>query len=276
MAFMALIGALLVPGEGTGAGAGGAGAGEAEAGEAGPAAAGSGGAPAGSTTGVPGSGGLVTPVLSLRRVPGLLSRWASDSRLRAELDGALADPALGTGAARACLVARQGARRVYERRAADQLIPASNMKLLVASAALSRLGPQGRLVTEARTAQPPANGVVAGPLWVVGGGDPLLDTNDFATTFTKADLLPPSVEPRPHTAYEQLADRIRDAGVRQISGGIVGDDGRYDGQRFIATWKTSYAASGEVGPMGALVVNDGFAQFTPRVVIAPAPAVPAA
>jgi D-alanyl-D-alanine carboxypeptidase/D-alanyl-D-alanine-endopeptidase (penicillin-binding protein 4) len=171
---------------------------------------------------------------------------------------------------------RQGARRVYERRPSDQLIPASNMKLLVAWAALARLGPQTQLVTEARAGQAPANGVVKGPLWVVGGGDPLVDTNDFASTFTKADLLPPSVEPRPHTAYEQLADRIRDAGVRQVAGGVVGDDTRYDGQRFIPTWKPAYAAAGEVGPMGALVVNDGFAQFAPRVVIAPSPAAHAA
>ena len=217
-----------------------------------------------------------TPVLSLRRVPGLITRWASDARLRTSLNAALADPALGAAAGHACVVVRQGSRRVYERRPTDQFIPASNMKLLVAAGALARLGPQTQLVTEARAAQPPANGVVAGPLWVVGGGDPLLDTNDFATTFTKADLLPPAVEPRPHTAYEALADRIRDAGIRQIQSGVVGDDSRYDTQRFIPTWKPAYAAAGEVGPMGALVVNDGFTRFAPRVAIAPAPAVHAA
>ena len=232
--------------------------------------------PAAAVSGPGGQAGLAAPVLSLRRVPALLSRWSSDARLRADLDAALADPALGGASAHSCLLVDQDGRPIYRRRPTDQLIPASNMKLLVATAVLARLGPQAQLVTEARAAQPPVNGVVSGPLWVVGGGDPLLDTNDFATTFTKADLLPPSVEPRPHTAYEQLADRIRAAGVRQITGGVVGDDTRYDGQRFIPTWKPAYAAAGEVGPMGALVVNDGFAQFTPRVVIAPAPAVHAA
>jgi D-alanyl-D-alanine carboxypeptidase/D-alanyl-D-alanine-endopeptidase (penicillin-binding protein 4) len=215
-------------------------------------------------------------VLSLRRVPGLVARLASDSRLRAELDRDLDDPGLGGGGARSCLVVRQGRRVIYRRRPDEALLPASNMKLLTGMAALARLGEATRLTTEARATQAPAGAVVQGDLWLVGGGDPLLATNDFASTFTKADLLPPSVEPRPHTHLEELADAIQRQGVREIHGRVMGDDSRYDAQRFIPTWKPAYAALGEVGPIGALVVNDGFAQFSPRVVLAPAPAVHAA
>src|SRR2546421_12974367 len=67
---------------------------------------------------VPGPGGqagLATPVLSLRRVPALLSRWSSDARLRADLDAALADPALGGATAPSCLPLDQDGRPGYRR-----------------------------------------------------------------------------------------------------------------------------------------------------------------
>jgi D-alanyl-D-alanine carboxypeptidase/D-alanyl-D-alanine-endopeptidase (penicillin-binding protein 4) len=38
---------------------------------------------------------------------------------------------------------------------------------------------------------------------------------------------------------------------------VVGDDSRYDGQRYVPTWKPEYRTSGDIGPLGALTVNDG-------------------
>ena len=217
-----------------------------------------------------------TPVLSLRRVPVVLTRVAGDIRLRGALDAILADPTTGTSPGQVCVDVRQAGRIVYQRSAGTQLIPASNMKLLTAFAALTKLGPAYTYTTTVRAASPPAAGVVNGPLYLVGSGDPLLWTNDFAAAYTKADLLPPAVEPRPHTKLEDLADAIVKAGVKQITGGVVGDDSRYDAQRYVPTWSKSYAASGEVGPMGALTVNEGFTSFAPRFVVANDPAVAAA
>ena len=66
------------------------------------------------------------------------------------------------------------------------------------------------------------------------------------------------------TSLEALADAVVAQGVRRIPGGIVGDDSRYDDVRYLPTWKDSYRTDGEIGPIGALTVNDGFSTWSPN------------
>ena len=207
---------------------------------------------------------LRAPVLSARRTPGLVSRLVADTRLRSDLEVALGGPALGAGRARSCLVVRQGSRPIFERAPDEALIPASTMKVLTGRAVLARLGEQERLVTEVRAARPVGpGGVVDGPLWLVGGGDPLLATADFAASLPE--------QPAVYTAFEALADAVVAAGVRQVLGGVVGDETRYDVQRYVPTWKTTYVTSGQVGPASALSLNDGFVQLGPARTPTPQP-----
>lgn len=204
------------------------------------------------------------PVLSPRRAPVLLARVVADARLRSRLDTALANPVLGQGREQSCIVVHQGSRPIMARRPDQQLIPASNLKVLTAMAALTRLGPDERLVTEVRVARPlGADGVVDGPLWLVGGGDPLLATADYAASFEN--------QPQLYTSMEALADTVTKAGVRHVRGGIVGDESRYDKERYVPTWRPGYITDSESGPASALDVNDGFTQFQPRRVAAAAP-----
>ena len=207
------------------------------------------------------------PVLSPRRAPALLSQFVADGRLAARLDGFLADPALGGGRERSCVVVRQGGRTLYSRRATELLTPASNLKLVTAAAALTRLGQTATFETSVRGARP-VGGVVEGPLWVVGSGDPLLGTKPYADSFVN--------QPQLRTPYEDLAAKVVAAGVREVRGGVMGDDTRYDAQRYLPSWKRSYVTEGHVGPESALAVNDGFTAFTPRKVVAGEPAVSAA
>ena len=206
-------------------------------------------------------------VLSLRRAPGLLSQFVADGRLSSRLDAFLADPALGGGRDRSCVVVRPGGRAVYARRDRELLTPASNLKLVTAMSALTRLGQSTRFETTVRGARPVA-GVVEGPLWVVGGGDPLLGTKAYADSFVN--------QPQLRTPYEDLAAKVAAAGVREVRGGVMGDDTRYDAQRYLPSWKRSYVTEGHVGPESALAVNDGFVQFSPRKVVATEPAASAA
>lgn len=209
------------------------------------------------------------PVISARRVPALLSRVVADSRLRARLDTALASPSLGSGVRSSCIVVRQGPRTIMSRRPDERLIPASNLKVLTAMAALTRLGPEEKLTTEVRVERPVgAAGVVEGPLWLVGGGDPLLATADYAASHPN--------QPQLFTPLEALADAVVKAGVREVRGGIMGDETRYDEQRYVPTWRQVYITDSESGPASALAVNDGFAQFSPRKVAASEPDVHAA
>jgi len=155
---------------------------------------------------------------------------------------------------------------VYSQRPDLSLVPASNLKLLTATAVLSRIPESERLHTEVRAARPPVNGVVNGDLWLVGAGDPLLATADFSAQAGYQH------QPRPRTPLEDLADRLVAAGVRQVQGRILGDETRYDTQRVVPTWSPSYLTDGEVGPMSALTVNDNASQWAPHDVPASAPA----
>ncbi len=212
---------------------------------------------------------LRVPVLSARRVPGVVSTLVSDTRLRTELEQVLSNPALAAARDRSCLVVRQAGRQVFARKPSDRLVPASTMKVLTAHAVLRRLGPEETFVTEVRTTGPVGpGGVVTGPLWLVGGGDPVLATADFAVS-------PPN-EAQVRTSFEALADALVAGGVRQVVGGVVGDETRYDVQRFIPTWKPTYLTSGQVGPISALNVNHGFASLGPTAAFASQPDVVAA
>jgi len=60
-----------------------------------------------------------------------------------------------------------------------------------------------------------------------------------------------------------LADAIVRSGVTTINGAIVADDSRYDRQRTVAYWTPGEIAEGDVGALGALVVNSGYRAGAP-------------
>jgi D-alanyl-D-alanine carboxypeptidase/D-alanyl-D-alanine-endopeptidase (penicillin-binding protein 4) len=129
-------------------------------------------------------------------------------------------------------------------------MPASNMKLLTATAVLDRLGATDRLTTRVAGAGP-VGGVVHGDLYLVGGGDPLLRTPGYVATL--------GPDQGQYTSLAGLADQVRQLGVRFVTGAVVGDETRYDQARVVPTWSPVYAAEGDVAPLSALDVNDGTA-----------------
>jgi D-alanyl-D-alanine carboxypeptidase/D-alanyl-D-alanine-endopeptidase (penicillin-binding protein 4) len=205
------------------------------------------------------------PVLSIRRVPDLLSRTIAEQHLTSALDRAVADPSV----ANSCLVVQRNGRTLYSRNPERPLIPASNLKVLTGLAALAKLGPDEHFSTTARsTAKLQADGTLNGSLYLVGSGDPLLMTADYAATFKN--------QPQTRTPFEALADDLVAKGLKHLTGGVHGDEARYDTQRYIPSWKPRYITDAEVGPQSALLVNDGFAQFKPRRIAAGSPAAHAA
>lgn len=209
---------------------------------------------------------VVTPVLSVRRVPELTTRVVADRRLRSELDALIADPRwAGT---RWCLsVTDPDGHRVVDHGSGRPLIPASTIKLVTAATALERMGPDATYTTEVRGEVGEGGGVAN--LWLVGVGDPLLATDEFA------DAAGWSTPPRDFTPIRELADRIYNAGVRSV-GRVLGDESRYDTTRYLPSWKPTYATNPEVGPQSALVVNEGFVQWRSRAIPSDAPATYAA
>lgn len=138
-------------------------------------------------------------------------------------------------------------RDVYDLRAHQPFLPASTQKLVTAAAALRILGPDHRFETQARADVDP-DGVVAGDLFVVGGGDPTLTTEQYRT------FVFPS---RPATSLEALADRIVAAGVTTINGGVVGDGTRFVGPTMPAGWKQEYIDDQDGSQITALTVDAG-------------------
>jgi len=186
---------------------------------------------------------LLTPVLSPRRLPELLASNITDTRTREAVQ-----PHLDSALPNTCIIVTNHGRVVVDH-GVDVVEPASTVKLLTARAVLESLDPASRLRTTAEVTDSADDGVIEGDLYLVGGGDPLLTTPGYEVSFINRDQL--------KNDFAQLADRVVDSGVRRITGGIVGDDSRYDQERWVATWPERYRNQGFVGPLSALTVNDG-------------------
>jgi len=193
------------------------------------------------------------PVWTPDRLPALLA----EAQGTADLERAV-DELLAASGARSCLAVYEGERPVLLRNPEQTLVPASTQKILVASAALAVLGPDFRFETRVVTDAPPRDGAV-GTLWLVGAGDPTLATPEYVQWL--ADR--PRFALHQATALVALVDGLKAAGVTTVSGGIVGDDSRYDRLRIVPSWKANYVVDNEAGPLGALAVNGGFTVFDP-------------
>ena len=152
------------------------------------------------------------------------------------------------------------------------LVPASLMKIVIAAAALDTLEPGAAYSTEVfvRTASlgSVSDGTFHGDVYLVGGGDPVLNTPGYG------ERIP---DPVAYTDVTELADLVRQSlakrGVRRVQGRVVGDDSRYpdrvrDYYREIPpggedpVWRYSDDTVNFVGPLSGLLINEGFASYT--------------
>jgi D-alanyl-D-alanine carboxypeptidase/D-alanyl-D-alanine-endopeptidase (penicillin-binding protein 4) len=186
---------------------------------------------------------LSTDLLSFRRSAGELSRRLNTSAFETALQ-----PLLDSVDERSCASVSIDGRIVGERNPGAVVIPASNQKILVGAVALDVLGPDYRYTT--RVVGPsPSGGVVAGDVYLVGGGDPLLSSEWYPDS--GLDRFPPFNI----TSLDELARQIAASGVTQIQGAVRGDGSRYDDEFYVETWGGGVAGL-EAGPYDALLVND--------------------
>ncbi len=143
---------------------------------------------------------LDTPLLSFRRVPGLIARDLNDDSFAAAVDGFA-----GTLDPTSCVVVQLDGVEVGAHNPDLPVIPASNQKLLVAAAALDVLGADHVFTTDVRAAGV-NGGVVPGDLYLVGGGDPLLTSAEYPVDeFDDYPVTSP-------TSLDALADAVAAAG----------------------------------------------------------------
>ncbi|WP_082178107.1 D-alanyl-D-alanine carboxypeptidase/D-alanyl-D-alanine-endopeptidase [Arthrobacter sp. ZBG10] len=149
---------------------------------------------------------------------------------------------------------------LFDRGGADARVPASNLKLLTAVAALRTLGPDHRFSTK----------VLAGPdnrqVVLTGGGDVLLGAgaSDRDGVRGHAGLA---------TLAARTADSLRSAGVTgEVTVGF--DDSLFSGPALNPAWGLGDVAAGEVAPLAPLALNA--ARYDPAVTTGPRPQDPAA
>jgi serine-type D-Ala-D-Ala carboxypeptidase/endopeptidase (penicillin-binding protein 4) len=192
---------------------------------------------------------LTTPVLSVRRAPGVLSRRLNITSFRDQLF-----PLLDGLNDTSCVAVSVDGQLMAERNADLAVIPASTMKLITAAVAVEVLG-RDRVFTTRVTgtigeeADVGVAGAVIGDLFLVGGGDPLLGTDWWSASGLQQH------PPFHVTRLEQLADAVVAKGVTRVTGSVVGDGSRYDDEWFPPSWDASLHKV-EAGPIDGLLVND--------------------
>ena len=140
------------------------------------------------------------------------------------------------------ICARTGdGRTLIDVNAEDMMTPASNMKLISTGTALHALGDGYRYRTRIGYDGSIIEGVLMGDLYIMGGGDP--------TTASKDSIAVP-VE---HT-FAKWERFIRDAGIREIDGRIIGSSGDFfPGMSEEPTWLwndiVTYYGAGVTGLM---------------------------
>lgn len=184
------------------------------------------------------------PLLSLALLALLLAPPLLAQDLARDCDAALQAKGVTFGAQ----VVELGSNRVvFEKEGERPLVPASNMKVLTTAAALALLGPDFAHETKVMAGAPPQAGVIAGPIIVVGSGDPTI-----ARRFDADPLL------------SDWAEALWQAGVRRIAGDVVADDRAFDGPGLHPDWDLDDAEKWYGAEVGALELNDGCVDVSVR------------
>ena len=173
-----------------------------------------------------------TLAVVIAALAGLSAASGAQAGLSTRLDSALASSRISWSAQGGLALDLASGATVYEHNADKSLRPASNEKLAIALTALEKLNPQGRIPTRVF-----GEGRLDGTVWrgrilIKGYGDPSLQRDDLAL----------------------LARRLRDRGIRWVTGGIIGDESYFDRVRVGPGWKRSFYKI-ESPPLSALVVG---------------------
>ncbi len=124
---------------------------------------------------------------------------------------------------------------LYEKNSHKLFHPASNMKIITTAAALKKLGVNFKFKTEVLVDTPGiADGKIAGNLYLKGGGDPDLTSDDL----------------------RKMIQNLKEQGITEIEGDLICDE-RYFDELFLGSgWMWDDASCWECAAISALSVND--------------------
>ena len=143
--------------------------------------------------------------------------------LRSNLTARVEHPRLAAAQLGVKIVSLDTGKTLFEHHAGKLLKPASNAKLYTGALALDRLGPAFRIRTSCyAAAKPDAAGTLAGDLTVYGRGDFSMAARFHGGDYTKA--------------LEPLVNALVAAGVKRVSGDLVGDESFFRGPPYGSAW----------------------------------------
>ncbi|HEY3915026.1 MAG TPA: D-alanyl-D-alanine carboxypeptidase/D-alanyl-D-alanine-endopeptidase, partial [Verrucomicrobiae bacterium] len=146
------------------------------------------------------------------------------------------------------IVSLDSGKTLYEHDAGKLSSPASNSKLYTMALALDRLGPDYRIKTSLYSqCQPDAEGTIKGDLIVYGRGDPTINARLHGGDIFKA--------------LEPLVAVLANAGVKNISGDLVGDDSYFHDPPFGSGWNWEDFQEYYGAEVSALTINDNTLQL---------------
>ncbi|MBU2492143.1 MAG: D-alanyl-D-alanine carboxypeptidase/D-alanyl-D-alanine-endopeptidase [Bacteroidetes bacterium] len=123
---------------------------------------------------------------------------------------------------------------LYQSNVKKSMIPASNTKLFTTAAALNLMGPAFRLKTSLLSEDYNlTDGTINGNLYIKGFGNSL---------FTEKDL-------------DSLVNNLKNLGIKNITGDIIGDDTYFDDLYSRDDWITDERANVTLPPVSALVID---------------------
>jgi D-alanyl-D-alanine carboxypeptidase/D-alanyl-D-alanine-endopeptidase (penicillin-binding protein 4) len=156
--------------------------------------------------------GCVKPVPQISPVPP--ATRDSHSELRFQLEQIFASPEFCNAFWGVAIQSLDTGEMFYEQNSEKLLMPASNMKILTAIAALKILGPEFTYDTHLKTDGEIRKGKLNGNLIVIGNGDPTISVSDL----------------------NDWAAQLKQSGITEVAGSIVGDDSAFDDERIGSGW----------------------------------------
>ena len=147
------------------------------------------------------------------------------------------------------VVSLDSGKTLFEQNSGKLFSPASNCKLYTMALALDLLGGDYRIKTSLYAARKPdRRGVLKGDLIIYGRGDPTLNAR-----VNGGDIF---------RALEPLVAALTNAGVRRISGDLVGDESFFRGAPYGSGWDWDDLQNYYGAEISALTINDNRLQIT--------------
>jgi len=169
--------------------------------------------------------------------------------LRADL-GSLAGASIRTGSWGVMVVSLTQGDTLFSINADVPHVPASTQKMMTSVLALNTLGPQYRYHTDVLYTGKLADGRIDGDLILRGDGDPSISSRFIGGT--------------PDAAMDSIVGRLVTAGVREVTGRVIGDATAFESRSVPEGWHPRILQDSYAGRVSGLSLNENLVWVTVR------------